>query len=93
MPSIVRCLVIEGGGGAPGTRDPGGGGMLGGAAGRDFFAANPSKMSRSLALSSIEVISHCNPFSAGRGLNALCRTGTNRSPRGEPAAREEDERL
>lgn len=56
MPSSVFCRVIDGGG--PGARDPGGGGMLGGVAGRDFFAAKPSKMSRSeLALSVIELVS------------------------------------
>jgi hypothetical protein len=52
-PSNVFCRVIEGGGG---TRDPGGGGTLGIPAGRDFFVASPSKMSRSeLALSLISV--------------------------------------
>lgn len=52
-PMSVFCRVIEGGG----TREPGGGGTLGippGESGRDFFAASPSKMSRSeLALSLI----------------------------------------
>src|SRR5690606_4654858 len=59
MPSNVFWRAAEDGAtGGPGTREPGGTGMLGGAPERDFLAASPSKMSRSeLALSLIEACS------------------------------------
>ena len=70
-PSSVFWRAIDVGGGV-GARDPGGGGMLGtDDMGRDFFAASPSKMSRSeLALSLIGFALYCNPF----GKRPLART-------------------